>query len=705
VKTNLIVLSSDTVDRYGYRIHIKALEMMLRDRMSEGIPMLFGHDHHKPMGWGSPFALYMEPHLTRLVAVQATPTTEEENKLILKNHNVFRSNRYYNSSKEFLVAFDENLKEKNISDCSITNINCLTANKVSVANTLFPELFNKDYRDGLVPLGVLLTSFDYLGQGVFKHKLSEFTIFAHRYFRRSESIHNTLNSAFLDQFVALKDEQDLHLSIRIEENQVGYAPSFQEYMELEYQWGPKYSDDLESIKEGLSRHDCDDFERAYYGFSRTEFLWEWDKKKSKFSFQMEELKDEESPTEIDQYNCRYVHTVYDKASACLEHFDGAVRAYDSFEMIERLEKDFKAYGKQSRYTKLFKINGKLPLETWKLLVTLYLRGNPIIYEYFGLKKELDLLKSPPQRSLSTFERLIPYSIEAGNGIRLMISYINVPENLSEGRFINSFDIIGDSEKSYRCLDYYVLELKKALMRFDGDLEIPDDVLLLKSPDDYWNIPSIIHNGDNSWGLLMTTIDAFKLLFSKMIAKKYYFKVSMTIGIVRGDKVVQISAYGAIVELYEWLIEQFPFPEGEEAFAEWVSDQRTYLERFDYLPDIPMMSEMIQLDGVLYAKRSMLNSEYEFKENPVHSFEWTINLNKDEQAIFDEPGIEVIPSLHVLQSVCADTGEDYFTSRRSAWLDDNFGGVNLTKWSPIGLHWARSNKITKVREVKKEQITK
>lgn len=78
MKTNLIVLSSDTVDRYGYRIHIKALEMMLRDRMSEGIPMLFGHDHHKPMGWGTPFALYMEPHLTRLVAVQATPQPKKK---------------------------------------------------------------------------------------------------------------------------------------------------------------------------------------------------------------------------------------------------------------------------------------------------------------------------------------------------------------------------------------------------------------------------------------------------------------------------------------------------------------------------------------------------------------------------------------------------------------------------------------------------
>ncbi|KAA8473717.1 hypothetical protein BDE36_0201 [Arcticibacter tournemirensis] len=692
MKTNLIVLSSDSVDRYGYRIHIKALEMMLRDRMREGIPMLFGHDHHKPIGWGTPFALYLEPHLTRLIAIQATPTTEEESEQVLNNHNIFRSNRYYNSSKKYLETFHEVLNQKGISDFKITNINCLTANREKIASTLFPELFSKDYRDELVPFSILLASFDYLGQGVFKNKTSELTVFAHRYFRRSESVHNTPNSAFLDRFLALKDEQSLDLSIRIDENQIGYAPSFQEYMELEYQWGPKYSDELESIKEGLSRHDCDDFERAYYGFSRSEFLWEWDKKKTKFSFQMEELKDEESPTEQDQYNCRYVHTVYDKVTSCLEHFDGAVRAYDSYEMLERLDKDFKSYGKKSRYTKLFKINGKFPLETWKLLVTLYLRGNPIIYEYFGLKKDLEKLKSPVQRKLSIKESVIPYGIEPGDGIRLLISYIPIPENLKEGRFINSFDIIGDMEKSYRCLDYYILEFKKALMRFDCDLEIPEDVLLIRSPDNYWNIPLIMHNGENSWILLKDTIAAFKLLYSKMIDREYFFKVSMTIGIVIDGKIVQISAYGPVSELYEWLLENLPFPDEEETFADWVSHQRTYLERFAFNPDKPLMAEMIQMDGVLYAKRTLLNSEYEFKENRLHNFEWTINLNKDEQLMFDEPGIEAIPSIHILQSVCADSGENYFTSRRSAWLDNGFEGVNFTKWAPIALHWAETDKI-------------
>lgn len=497
MKTNLIVLSTDSVDRYGYRIMVTALEMMLKDSMSEGIPMLFGHDQHKPIGWGKPFALYFEPKLTRLLAVQNTPTTKDEEMLVLKNHNVFRSNKYINSSREYIEDFATLLKTYNIDNCKITNVNCLTANKENIAIDLFPYLFSKDFRDELVPFHILFDHFDYLGQGVFKDKKSEITVFAHRFFRRSESIHNSTNTIFLDELIKLKNDQHLDLYLRIDANQLGYAPSFKEYMELEYQWGPKYSDDIETIKEGLSRHNCDEFERAYYGFSRSEFLWEWDKKKEKYSFQMEELMDEESPADKEMFNCRYVHSVYDKKSSGFEHFDGAIRTYDTFEMIERLEKDFKSYGKQSAYTKLFKVNGKLPLATWKLLVTLYLRGNPIIYEYFGLKKEIEELKAPPLTPLTLKEHLIPYQITQEDGLRLLVSYFNVPMDLRKGRFINSFDVIGDEENSYRSIDYYFLELKKALKRIGQDIDIPEDVLLIKSLDNYWNIPLIMHNGDDS----------------------------------------------------------------------------------------------------------------------------------------------------------------------------------------------------------------
>jgi hypothetical protein len=688
MKTNLIILSTDSVDRYGCRIMITALEMMLKDRMTEGIPMLFGHDQHKPIGWGKPFALYLEPNLTRLLASQNIPTTKEEESLILKNHNAFRSNKYFDSSKEYLHPFAALLKERGIEGLFITDISCTTANKENIARDLYPYLFSKEYRDELVPFSVLFEHFDYLGQGVFKDKKSELTVFAHHYFRRSESVHNTLNAIFLDEFIKLKKEPNLDLYLRIDPNQLGYAPSFSEYLELEFQWGPKYSDEIEAIKEGLARHDCDAFEKAYYGFSRSEFLWEWDKKKQKFSFQMEELMDEEAPTNKDHFNCRYIHTVYDKISKGFEHFDGAIRTYDTFEMIERLEKDFKSYGKQSAYTKLFKVNGELPLSTWKLLVTLFLRGNPIIYEYFGLKKEVEALKAPLSEPLTIREQLIPYHMEESDGLRLLVSYFGIPAELNEGRFIHSFDIMGDAVNSYRCIDYYFLEFKKALMRLGETIEIPADVLLIKSMDNYWNIPLIMHHGERAWELFHKSVEALKLLFGSMLAQKVDMNVSLTLGIVTNRRIVQVSSYGHIQHLFEWINENMPFPESDDEFTQWLIKQRKYLEKFPYKPDRPLIAEIIQMDGVLYAKRTPVRSKYEFHEESGRPFSWSIDFEDDEIAAFELSGLDIIPALQVKNSVCSDTEEDYFTSGRSKWLDADLKHVDLTGYAPMLLHWAQ-----------------
>ncbi|MEO7214952.1 hypothetical protein [Mucilaginibacter sp.] len=687
MKTNLIILSTDSVDRYGCRIMITALEMMLKDRMTEGIPMLFGHDQHKPIGWGKPFALYLEPNLTRLLAYQNIPTTKEEESLVLKNHNIFRSNEYFNSSKEHLEPFAAILKKVGIEGVSITNISCTTANKEDIARNLYPYLFNKEYRDELVPFSVLFEHFDYLGQGVFKDKKSELTVFAHHYFRRSESVHNTINAIFLDELIKLKGETNLDLYLRIEPSQLGYAPSFKEYLELEYQWGPKYTDEIEAIKEGLARHDCDKFEKAYYGFSRSEFLWEWDKKKQKFSFQMEELMDEEAPTNKDHFNCRYIHTVYDKESGGFEHFDGAIRTYDTYEMIERLEKDFKSYGKQSAYTKLFKINGQLQLGTWKLLVTLFLRGNPIIYEYFGLKKEIEALKAQPSEPLTIKEKLVPYHMEPTDGLRLLISYFNIPTDLSHGRFIHSFDIAEDTTKTYRCIDYYFLEFKKALMRLGEDIEIPSDVLLIKSMDNYWNIPLIMHHGEHSWELFNKTVEALKLLFGHMLGQKVDMNISVTLGIVANGKITQVSAYGNIHHLNEWINDYLPFPDNNDEFSTWLIRQRSYLEKFPYKPDRPLMSEIIQMDGVLYAKRSIVTSKYEFQEDPNGVFGWSIDFVGDEIKAIEESGLDIVPAMQVTSSVCSDTGEDYFKSGRSKWLDNDLRHVDITGYAPMLLHWA------------------
>lgn len=691
MKTNLAVLSTDSVDRYGYSIWITALEGGLKDRFKEGMPMLFGHDQHKPIGWARPFALYLEPHLTMLLAQQHLPETEAEKTLVLTNHNTFRTNKYYNSSKDFLDSFSTILQNRGITGVSITHVNCIAANRVGIAKELYPFLFEKSYRDALVPFSVLFNSFDYLGQGVFKDKASELTVFAHHFFRRSESIHNSLNAAFLDELMSLKDQLDLDLYMRIDENQLGYAPSYHSYMELEYQWGPTYNDDISSIKEGVSVHICDPGEKAFYDFSRSEFLWEWDKAGQKFSFQMEELQDDSAPMDEEHYHCRYIHTVYDKSKGGFDHFDAAIRSYDVYEMISRLDKDIKSYGKQSAYTKLFKINGPLALSKWKLLVTLFLRGNPIIYEYFGLKKDYDSFKPKERDPLTIKQHIFPYKIESADGLRIMVSLFNLRDPEREGRYVDSFDIISDDVNTYRYIDYYFLEFKKSLMKIGQDVELPEGVRLMKSADNYWSIPLIMHAGPQAKDLLDQTVLALMNLFEAMIRKKANFNISVTLGLKLADRIVQVSVYGEISVLLEWLNTSKPFPVAEDAFTNWLVEQKTYLERFPKQKILPIMSELIQFDGVLYPKRTVLKSQYQFNVDPKKGLLWAIDLEGLELKIHEKKIATMTAAIEVMESVCMDTNENYFTSSRSRWLDD-LNGVHITRWAPILLHWTENKKI-------------
>lgn len=683
---DLIVISSDSVNRYGYRISIGAHEKMLKDRMEEGIPLLLGHDQSKPIGWGYPFALYLEPNLTRLLGIQFTPSNKEETDRILKNHSVFRTNRYFSTSKEYLDDFKNLLLSSQISDYKITNIGCLTANGKDLARKKYPYLFESTFRDECVPLSIIFEYFDYLGQGIFKDKKSDFAIFSHRYFRRNESIHNTLNTIFIDELIDLSKDLAVEVFLRIDDSQLGYSPSYCPYAELEYQWGPKYEDSIDSIKEGVSRHDTTEIERAFYGFSRSEFLWEWNKERSKFSFQMEELMDEESP-ESDVFNCRYVHTVYDRNRGELEHFDGAVRSYNMDEMITRLDETIKSYGKQSEYTKLFKINGRIQVSKWKLLVSLYLRSNPIIYEYFGLKKEMEELSNPKLREVGMDELLMPYAIKEEDGLRIMVSYHKVSENIKEGRFVDSYDLVADIEKTYKCIDSHFFEFKKSLSRLGGDIDLPNDIMVIKSSDDYWNLPLIMHYGEESGKLLEESVEALKILISSLTRNGSNLRVSFTLGVVISNRIVRVSVFGHINSLEKWIGDNLPFPSIEEDFTKWLSQQRRYLEKFPHIFDSPMVSELVQFDGVLFIKRKLIRSEFSLKAGEK-GLEYSIDFNEDEFKFHKESGCQIAPAYEIIEWVCSDTKEDYFNSPRSKWLDDDLPFVEITHSRPVALFWTR-----------------
>jgi len=233
----------------------------------------------------------------------------------------------------------------------------------------FPEIKAKMEADkaSLVDLEYLLKEFTYLSQGVFKKNNSNLCVIAHPYFRKSLSLYNNFHWIFLYELVSMHCNTDITLKIKLDTDYLGYAPSFITVHEFEYWWGPKYNNDITSIEPGLTQYKSDEFERLYYNIDRTEFVWKNDGKL--FAMELEEVRDQPVPTLNDTYGCRYMHSIFDRAKDAFDHFDGAIRAYSTDLMIERIDKKMTEIGRQSEYTKLSRIDGKLALSDWKSLST------------------------------------------------------------------------------------------------------------------------------------------------------------------------------------------------------------------------------------------------------------------------------------------------------------------------------------------------
>ncbi|MGZ3859533.1 MAG: hypothetical protein ACXVC6_13530 [Bacteroidia bacterium] len=689
MKEELLCLGSDAVNRYGFRVDITAFEKLLKDVFDKGTPMLIGHDFHRPIGWNVPFGIFIEPHLGRMISKKIVASDNNELSRIQRAVQNFLSVRYAEKfiphEKEFLFSIKDFLKE------GFERIDCGCASIIqqNIASDIFPDLFNLADDDGLIPLNTMLEQFTYQKQGVFKHKTLPLSVFAHPYFRRAQSRFNNFFFQFLDELLSLQDKLDITLRIRLDEDMIGYAPSFQETGELAFHWGPKYNDEIEQIKTGLCRHECEDKERFFYGISSTEFYWKKDD--TEFTAEMEELKDTPSPVTDEMYRCRYIHGMYDTEKKCFFHFDGAIRSYDFETMNDRVGQTFLQFGrKASTYTKLFRVDGKLSVPTWKSLVTHFYQENPLIYEYFGLREERDQMKLEV-KEVSALQKLLPYAIKKNEGLRVFISYHSLPEKVEDGRYVDILDVMTAEDKKIYCLEYSIHEVRAVLEQMGEQLRIPYDVCMIKIPDEYWNIPSIMHHGENNLAQLQSTVEALKTLFSAMIEKKVFRIVSLTLSFTFNQRVIRISSYGNIENQLEWLKSNFPFPCSEKGITDWVAYQRKYFEKYspkeDQLADV-----LIQSDGVLYVRRRpvLFPFEYEIDNNGELKYKIQFPKEQDQDGIFDmvcEKKLRSALAISIENIFWEDTGENYFTSKRSKWLQNGEVRLAIDQATPLALYWA------------------
>ncbi|MGB8191774.1 MAG: hypothetical protein WCF67_07645 [Chitinophagaceae bacterium] len=687
MKEELLCLNSDAINRYGYMVHVVALEKSLKQVFDTGMPLLIGHDFHRTAGWTYPFGLFIEPGLSRMLARKLIATDAKELQFFGKSVEKFLAMGYREHFVKHEHAFIPLVQGYLNEPHQRVDSGCCAVINHGVSERIFPELFTNVDKNGLTALSLLLTDFVYLGQGIFQHNHSPLAVYAHSYFRRSQSRFNNFRFFFLDALISLSQKKDINVRIRLDKDMVGYGPSFHEAGELEYHWGPKYTDDIAHIKAGITLHKCSNEERRFSEISTTEFYWKRDE--NQLIFEAEELTDTPSPVNKDTFHCRYVHSIYDVEKQEFEHFDGAMRSYNYESMMERLDKDFLEFGRKAEYKKLFRLDGKIPLHIWKTLITHYYQGNPLIYEYFGLKDENESFKIL-EKPTTKYQALIPYDISKEEGLRLLISYHNLPENIKEGRHVDILDVMSSQKGKVYCLEHMVYEVKKMIQHFGGELDIPREISLIKIDDCYWNIPSIMHYGDQAEKDLHITVTAFIHLFERMLEYKMQKVVSLSLAFALNNRVVRISSYGHMQNQLAWLQNSFPLIFSEEALTDWVSRQREYLNRYEINTETLLVGALTQKDGVLYAKRVPINFPYDLKlTESGQEFHLRFPEKEESKELFFKGLIKPALCSEVKKAIWPDTGEDYFTSIRSKMSERNLP-VHIVEAEALALYWVKAD---------------
>ena len=689
MKTETFFFASDAINRYGYIIDIQAFERLIKDVQKGGIPMLIAHDFHKPVGWNLPFGVYIKPGIAFATASRWIVENELEQSLITEKTNQFLNERYQNTYLPVKDSFLDSLSSEINDDSLKIDCGCAAIVQANIALDEFKDFFDGATLDknGLIPVQYLLTEFDYYKQGIFKHRRKPLCLFAHPYFRRSQSRLNNFYSTFLDELMGLSTNEDVAIRIRIDPDMIGYSPSCLEVGELAYHYGPKYNDKIEQIKHGITRHQSTDLDRKITGVSATEFYGKHEG--NEFTFEVEEIKEHPAGSTEEDYACRYVHAIYDKKEGSFHHFDGAIRSYNFESIIERVSQSFVEAGRKAKYTKLFRIDGKIPVSLWKSLVTHYYQENPLIYEYFDI--DVSHLKTQSSKRFEPITKALPYDMTIKKGIRIFLSYHEITKPLEQGRFIDIFDVMCDETEKKYFVEHNVFELKFALAKLGEDLAISENVDIMKFDDDLWNIPSIMHEGENAPDLLMKTVEAMCNLFSAMILRASKKTVSLTLSYTVNSRIVRISSFGTIQNQLNWLKSITNIPITENDLTKWVTIQQQYLKQYSAEDDNDMDVALLQEDGVLYIKRVQVKSGFQITTNESGGYSIFLSEAGTPKEIIDmcsQKQIRPTIAFKIGSIVWEDTGENYLTSFRSKWMDKLTCNLLVKECSPVAIFWAK-----------------
>lgn len=677
MKSFLGIFNTDLVNKYKQRVPLRALAKSFIDGPF-GLPQCLGHDMHRPAGWAELLGLHFEKNICSLIGVSNVPENDEEGELICRKHKVARQKYVDEMTRDLRKPFLESLKAFGFGTPKTTYAECCIALEENTAVKVFPEFFGKCDKDGLIAVSDILTDFTYFGDGIFCSKTTDYAVLVHQFFRKRLSIHNSCCNLFLNELIQ-SDNPNWNAKIRIDRNMLGWKHGVKRSIELEYWYGPKFNDDVSKIQKGVARHKSSENESLYNLIDSTEFSWYYDNQSH--TFECEEITTQPSVgVSEEQYGFRYIHSIYEHDKQSIVHFDAAIKLYNEEEYVKRLDQSLDKVDKNIPYTKLFRIDGQLAVSDWKRLCVLFMQGNSLVSEYFGVKQFPD--KADDVKEVSHGERLSNSLYKNEYGVRAFLSCV---DGTVESDSIDEFDVLSDGEHEYSVIDYDVIELVKELHKKGMELHIPDSVIRMNVADSYINIPTIKISDDEKFDKKVLIVLQSLCSVLKLYKEHYCQKnVALTLAWPFLERIAKLSFVGRIQDVLDCVAKINRFPKTKEEFLDFAEDLQKDINlhtaeenTFDKLSPIGLNGNM------RLHRRPIESSSCKIIREDGKLF---IDLSEEMAEIAQNHKILPVIAFNIKSSLCSICGKEYWNCEHQRFVDGNCSEI-IKDADIIGCFWS------------------
>ncbi|MFB6457095.1 hypothetical protein ACE38W_17625 [Chitinophaga sp. Hz27] len=268
----------------------------------------------------------------------------------------------------------------------------IVANYPGILWLLYPELVRD--KDGLVEFATLLKTFkkNEIASGYLYGESC--IVMAHPYFRRGFNPTSHFTSSFVNLLWKLKDSRIVH-SIALDEDRVRINVDNTQWKEFDTWYGAKFNGSIIQIPNGpIKLCPPSDLAARQIDFLFAEchsLVMKWDTSKEGIkNFYAEEFKTENLTVQTvdgEFYPTRYVHSEVSPNINAIKHFDGAIHFYDLEEYLALRDSDLNYNSKslnqiKGKSKKMFMLNGNIETSTWIDMISHFMHGNPLVFEYF-----------------------------------------------------------------------------------------------------------------------------------------------------------------------------------------------------------------------------------------------------------------------------------------------------------------------------------